>query len=199
MINLLPPDKKQVIRFARLNSRMVGWLNGALIVFAGLAVITGGSLFYLNQDINGLQKNINDAEQSLKEQKEDETLRQVADMSGNFNLVVDVLSREVQFSKLLQHLGTLMPSGTILQDLSLSRDGTRSLTLSLGATDYDRAAQALFNVQSDESLLFEGADATSINCENDDLEPYICVAVIQTVLTEDNPFLLLNQGGGDEQ
>lgn len=198
MINLLPPEQKQVIRYARLNSRMLGWLNGAAIVFAGLAVITGGSLFYLNQDITGLQRTIDDAEHSLKVQKEDETLKQVAAMSGNFSLVVDVLSREVQFSKLLQHLGTLMPSGTILQDLSLSRDGTRGLTLTIGATDYDRAAQALVNLQSDQSLLFAGADATSVNCENDDLAPYICIAEIQTILTEDNPFLLLNQGVGDE-
>lgn len=198
MINLIPPDKRQSIRFGRLNTRLAGWLNSALFVFVGLAIITGGSLFYLRQDSSNLQESIDGTKKELAAQDEAETLSQVSEMSANFTLVVDVLSREILFSKLLQHLGSVMPTGTVLQDLRLSQDGSRGLTLSIGAIGYNQAAQALVNLQSDESLLFTGADATSINCENDQLAPYICIAQVNTILAEDNPFLLLNQGESNE-
>lgn len=194
MINLIPTEHKREIHFARLNAKLINWLIGCAIVFAGLAVITAGSLFYLKQDVSSYQRQIDDGNKQLVDQKETETLKQVAEMSGNFNLVVNVLSREVLFSKLLRYVGSVMPEGTVLQDLNLSRDGSRGLTLTIGATAYDRAAQALVNLQSDENLLFKGADATKIDCEsNESKDPYVCAATIRTILTDDNPFLLLNQ------
>lgn len=199
MINLIPPSTKEEIAYGRKNSLMVRWVIGIALALAGLVVIGGGSLFYLKQDSKNYQKSIEEAELSLEQQGEKQVLEKVGEISGSLSLVVDVLSREVLFSKLLPHLGSLMPDGTILRDLSLNREQTGGINLSIGAINEFTASQALINLQNSEEVLFNGADANSINCEGDEKQmPYICTASVTVLLTGENPFLLLNQGAKDE-
>ncbi len=197
MINLIPTDHKQAISYARQNSKLIGWLTGILVAVVGLAIIAGGGLFYINQDINTYKATIDNSKQKLKAENEEETLARVDEISGRLSLVVDVLSREVLFSKLLPHVGSLMPNGTVLDNLSLSRDQVGGIDLSIGAVDEFAASQALVNLQTSENILFTGADANSVTCENKDTA-YACTVSIRAVMVEDNPFLLLNQGGQDE-
>ncbi len=192
MINLIPTDHKQAITYARYNSKLVGWLIGIVIAVAGLGLIASGGLFYINQDINHYKASIAESKELLKEENEEETLARVEEVSGQLSLAVDVLSREVLFSKLLPHLGTLMPDGTILENLSLSRELGGGIDLSIGATDEFRASQALANIKADDNLLFTAADANRITCENKDTD-YVCTAFIRATLVEKNPFMLLNQ------
>lgn len=196
MINLIPDTQKEVILFARRNNLLVKWVIGVAIAVAGLALIAGGGLFYLRQDSNTYANSIEQARTNLKAQDEKETLDTIGEISGRLSLAVDVLSKEVQFSKLLPYIGTLMPDGTILNDLSLSRDTAGGIDLSIGAVDYQAASQALVNLQqTDDPSLFKGADANSIDCEgSEDEAPYVCTASIRVVLAEKNPFQLLQQG-----
>lgn len=198
MINLMPPAKKEAISYARHNTRLISWLIGIGFAAAGLVLIVGGGLFYLKQDSKTLQKSIAETKQSLLAQDEKATLERIDEISGRLSLVVDVLSKEVLFSKLLPHVGALMPEGTILRDLSLSREQEGGIDLSIGAVDYLSASQALVNLQDSRSLLFTGADANKIDCEGGVADaPYVCTATIRAVMAEDNPFLLLNQGAED--
>lgn len=196
MINLIPTDHKQSIAYARYNTKLVGWLLGIVIAVAGLAVVAGGGLFYINQDINNYKQSIAESEKSLKEENEEETLARVEEISGRLSLVVNVLSREVLFSKLLPYIGSLMPSGTVLENLSLSREQAGGIDLSIRARDEFAASQALANLKADENLLFTAADVNKITCEND--TGYACSVSIRAVLVNENPFLLLNQGGSND-
>ena len=107
MINLLPPGKRQSIAYARYNAVIVRWLVGLGAALTGIALVTGGSLFYLREDSKALKNSIDTMQATLVEQKEDETLRRAQDMSGNIKLAVDVLSNGVLFSQLLEEPGTL--------------------------------------------------------------------------------------------
>ena len=193
MINLIPTDKKTSIAYARRNTIMLRWLSMVSLAVLGLAIIFGGSMFYLKQENKAYAQSIASTKKSLESQKEKETLDRVAEISGRLSLVVDVISREVIFSKLIPHIGALMPDGTVLQGLSLSRDTEGGLDLSIGARDYISASQALVNLQSSDSLLFEGADANNVTCEGIEDPVYKCVASIRAVIVKDNPFLFLNQ------
>lgn len=197
MINLIPTAQKKAISYGRRNTTLVKWIIGAVIAFVGLVAITSGALFYLGQDINNYKKDIATLEDNLKEQKQEEVLADVSELNANFSLVVNVLSREVLFSKLLKHIGAIMPKGVILQDLSLSSDSS-ALTLNLSATDYQKAAQALVNLKAESNLLFREADANSVDCGSSNNPNYPCTASMQVLLTTENPFLLLNQGDSDE-
>lgn len=193
MINLIPSEKKTTIAYARRNAFLLRWLSMISLAVIGLFIIFGGSMFYLKQESKAFEQSISTTQKSLESQKEKETLERVAEISGRLSLVVDVISREVVFSELIPHIGALMPNGTVLQGLSLSRDTQGGLDLSIGATDYITASQALVNLQSSDSLLFEGADANNIVCEGIEDPVYTCVASIRAVIVKDNPFLFLNQ------
>lgn len=197
MINLIPTDHKQSTTFARYNTKLVGWLIGIAIAVFGLVVVVGGGLFYINQDVKNYKESIAISEQTLKAENEEETLARVAEISGRLSLVVDVLSREVLFSKLLPYLGSIMPDGTVLENLSLSREQAGGIDLSIGAVNEFAASQALANIKAEDNLLFTAADANSITCENKDT-PYLCTVSIRAVLVDENPFLLLNQGETNE-
>ncbi|MBA2279098.1 hypothetical protein H0V99_01490 [Candidatus Saccharibacteria bacterium] len=195
MINLMPPEYRQAISFSRRNTALIKWLIGIGIAATGLVLIAGGSMFYLKQDSKSLQQSIDSTKADLKSSNEEETLKRVAEISGSLKLVVDVLSREVLFSKLLQQIGLVMPSGTILQDLSLSRDLQGGIDLLVGASSYNTATQAQVNLQDQANGIFEKADIQSLSCEESSgVSGYPCQASMRALFIKDNnPFLLLNQ------
>lgn len=197
MINLMPPDRKQNIMYARRNSSLVRWISGISLAALGLILIAGGGLFYLKQDSSALQKEIDDTKAELVAQNEAATLKRVEEISGNIKLVVDVLSDEVLFSKLLQHIGLVMPSGTILQDLRLTSDLQGGLSLTIGAANYQAGTQAQVNLADPENGIFEKADLVSLSCSAEATDPrYPCTGTIRALFKEDNnPFLFLNKEG----
>lgn len=198
MINLLPPDHKQAIRFARFNSTLVKWLSGIGIAAAGIAVITGGSLFYLRQDSSSLRTSIEHSKAELESRKEDATLQQAAEMSGNVKLAVDVLSNEVLFSKLLRQIGFALPAGTVLQSLSLTSDlGNTGIDLQIGSLDYETGTRAHVNLNDSSNGIFEKADLNSVTCETgteeEEPSPYPCQVSIRALFMEENPFLFISK------
>lgn len=196
MINLLPPRKKQTIIYARRNTVIVRWLVGLGAALTGIALVTGGSLFYLRQDSKALKSSIETMQATLVEQKEDETLRRAQDMSGNIKLAVDVLSNGVLFSQLLEELTRILPSGTVLKNLSLTDNiASAGLSLEIGALDYEEGSKAHVNLNDPSNGIFQRADLEGIICDENDEEsaPYICLVKIRALFTDNNPFLLISK------
>ncbi len=197
MINLMPPAHKESLSYARRNSALLKWILGIGVGALGIVLFAGGSLFYLKQDTRSLQRSIEASEADLKIQDEAETLKRVDEISGRLKLVVDVLSKEVLFSKLLQQIGLVMPSGTILQDLRLNKDLQGGIDLTIGAVNYNAATQVQVNLQDPANGIFEKADLQNISCSTEeDVGDYPCQVEIRALFIKDNnPFLLLNQEG----
>ncbi|MDQ3123948.1 MAG: hypothetical protein M3Q14_04690 [bacterium] len=196
IINLMPPEHKEAIMYARRNSKIMRWLLGVSLAALLLIVVAGGGLFYLKQDSKAHQKNIETTKAALAAQNEAETFKRVQEIGENLNLVVDVLSDEVLFSKLLQQIGEVMPSGTILQDLSLTSDFKGGLSLRVGSVNYEAGTQAHVNLADKNNGIFEKADLINLTCTSgQNADPrYPCQVEIKALFNQDdNPFLLLNQ------
>lgn len=196
MINLLPPAQKQAIRYARYNSTLVRWISGLGIAAVGIGIITGGSMFYLKQDSSSLVSSIEQSKTELGDKKEQETLKRAADMSGNIKLAVDVLSSEVLFSKLLRQIGFALPTGTVLESLSLGSDiGSSGIDLEIGAVSYEAGSRAHANLNDAGNGIFEKADLITINCGTENEEtpsPYPCKVSVRALFRQDNPFLFIS-------
>ncbi|MDQ3065495.1 MAG: hypothetical protein M3Q36_04480 [bacterium] len=196
IINLMPPDKKEAILYSRHNAKLISWITGVGIGVIILVLIAGAGIFYLKQDSKSTQKSIDSSKVALAAQNEAETFKRVQEIGENLNLVVEVLSDEIVFSKLLQEIGEVMPSGTILQDLSLTSDFKGGLTLRIGAVSYEAGTQAHVNLRDKNNGIFQKADLINLSCtsgENADPQ-YPCQVEIKALFNqEDNPFLLLNQ------
>ena len=196
MINLLPPETKQTFMFARRNAFLVRYLSGLLIGVAALAISVVIGLVLLQQETNNYKDSIAAAEADLKAQREEETIARVKDISNSLKLVVDVLEQEVLFSKLLRQVGAIMPSGTVLQSLSLDSELSGALDLQAGAVNYNAASQVQINLSDPDNGIFTKADLVSITCgASQETGAYPCLVTLRAEFGQDNQFMLLSAQG----
>jgi len=197
MINLLPPAEKEALSFARYNTQLRRWIAGACMGLVGVLVVVLGGQMYLQQSTDTYQHAITSSKDRLAAQKQTDTLSRVKGIQDSLKLVVDVLSREVLFSKLLQQVGLVMPRGTVLENLSLSTIDAEqtAFDLTAKAADYQSASQIQVNLEDPRNKLFDKADLINISCKPPGDEPvqYPCQATLRVLPAKENPFLLLSK------
>ncbi len=197
MINLLPPGTKQDFLYARRNTKLLRWCVTIMFVIGGIIVLIGFGYLYLNKSMNAYASQLDDTTQQLKLQKVDETQKRVQDISNSLKLVVQVLSREILFSKLIQQIGAAMPENTVLTNLQINKlQG--GLDLSAQAKDYKTASQIQVNLQDPATKIFSKADIINITCNNDGTgtlnSKYPCQVQIKALFNSNNTFLFINKG-----
>ncbi len=196
MINLLPPAEKDAIIYARYNTQLRRWILGSLIGLAGVIIVVLGGNIILQQNISDYDKAIASSKEQLKQQNQTETLEQVKGIQDNFTLVVDVLSREVLFSKLLPRVGQVMPTGTVLEGLSLTTEGEQTaFDLTAKATSVATGSQIHTNLTDPDNKLFKKADLVNVTCpsEQEEPSPYPCTVTMRVLPADANEFLLMKK------
>lgn len=194
MINLLPPELKQDYRYARRNHHLLRWLAAFLVAIGGVAIITGAGLFIMSNSIDSYKTRIASAQGQLASQHFSDTQKQVANISSNLKLMVQVLSKEILFSKLLARLGQVTPPGAILTNLSISQTES-AIDITAQTTNYNAATQLQVNLAAPANQIFSKADLVNITCQTGTpaVNPaYPCTATIRAQLTDNNPFLFIN-------
>lgn len=165
MINLLPTNYADSIRYGRQNTHLRGWLLGMAGAIAGLIIIFAGGWEYINMQSKTLQKNIDTTNQQLQAQKLAKVQADAKQITGDIRVINQVLGSEVRFSDLIQAIGNDMPPGTILGGISLGKV-TGGLDLSVGAKDHISAAQAAVNLSDPNNKLFSKLDIVSVSCNS---------------------------------
>jgi len=195
MINLLPPQIKQEIIFARRNTHLRKWSISLAISVVAIAGIVLIGYFFMQQNINTYQIQVEQGKQQLESQKLTETQNKVKDLSNNLKLVVQVLSRELLFSKLLGQIGAVLPNGSVLSELSIN-SVQGGIDLRAAAIDYQTATQVQINLQDPDNKIFAKADIINVQCngaitaENQ----YPCNVQVRALFASNNPFLFISQG-----
>ena len=198
MINLLPPELKQSYHYAVRNVRLVRWAFMCGLSLVGLAVISTAGLIYVQQSTRSYDDQIATGQALLKEEKLSSTQTEIKDISSSLKLAVQVLSKEVLFSKLLTQLATITPSNSVLTSLNISQSQT-SVDVTALSTDYNAAAQLQVNLADPANKLFSKADIVSVNCgsggSSGSDSKYPCTATIRALFASNNPYLFINDGG----
>ena len=189
MINLLPPETKNIYRYGRSNRHLMHWVIACSLGIVGVALITGFGYFYLDHTAKTYAKQIDATNKQLSDQKLASVQKQVKDMSNNLNLAVEVLSKQVLFSELLQQLGKLMPDNTRLSGLSIVQ-AQSGLDISATAQSYSDATQIQVNLTDPNNNIFSKADIVSINCAG--AAEYPCNVVIRGLFLPNNPYMFKN-------
>lgn len=202
MINLLPPETRNDMLYARRNTRLLKWSSILLFALLGVGIIIASGLIYLTETTKTIEKQNISAQAILKNQDLDETQKKVEEISGNVKLASDVLSREVLFSKVLRQLGAALPAQTSLQELEID-DLKGGLTLKAVASDIPSATQIQVNLQDPNNQLFDKADIESINCDasTQGNSSYPCTVQIRALFAKNNPYSYLHtpRSGGEKQ
>lgn len=201
MINLLPPRYKESIEFSKKNTRFLKWLFALFLGLVGLVAVILAGQVYIQRTYSLYEKDSEQTAKRLEAQNLEQTQQRVKELSSNVNLVIDVLSEEVLFSKLFQHVGSIMPPGTALQNLSFS-EFKGAIDLTAIATDYDTATQVQVNLSDEASKIFEKVDIVNTSCREIDPDAatpdlYPCLITVKALFAKDNPFLFLSNEGGE--
>ncbi len=163
MINLLPHDVKEDIFYARRNTLLRNWIMAALVALMGVCIIIAGGLIYMQQAVNRQSVQAAQLREDLQVQKVDETAKRVNEISSNTKLTVQVLSREILFSKLIRQIGSALPANTALQSLKIDNI-QGGIQLNAFAADFNAGTQLQLNLQDPKNGVFEKADINSITC-----------------------------------
>lgn len=195
MINLLPSETKQDYLYGARNTTLLHWtiaFAGALI---GLALLTTYGLVTMQRSSNAYAAQVASAKQQLADQDLEGTEKQVKELSGDFKLVVDVLSKEVLFSKLLRQIATVIPANAVLTGLTINQT-SGGIDITAAARDYETATQLQLNLQDPTNKIFSKADIVSITCSGSaQSDVYPCSVQIRALFSNTNPYLFINSKG----
>lgn len=191
MINLLPPETRENILFARRNTKLLRWSMALLMGAAGIVVVNVFGLFYIDQNTQNISQQVDISRQELKDKKLEETQKRVEELSGSLKLVTQVLSRQILFSDLLEQTGAVMPGGSSLAGLNISKV-QGGIDLQAAAKDYQTASQVQVNLQDPNNKIFEKVDILGIVCAPTSVPSvYPCNGSYRAMFTKNNPFLFL--------
>lgn len=196
MINLLPPEHVNMIRYARQNTTLRKWLLGSLAAIAGLVIIMMAGWIYMDRQAKGLQKNIMLTNQQLKAQNLSKVEADAKEISGDIRVINQVLSNEIRFSGLIQSIGSVMPQGAVLGSLSLNKI-TGALDLSANTTNYASAAQIAANLSDPANGIFSKVDVITVNCTPNQ-QPYFCNATYKALFSKSTKNKFLNVPKGSD-
>ncbi len=200
MINLLPDHYKEEISYSRRNTRLRSWITKSVFALFGVGLIIGGGALYMQSSIMTAERQAKEAQAQLEAQRVEETQKKVEEISGNTKLALQVLSREVLFSKLIKQIGSALPANTALETLEI--DAVQGgLQLNAGAADFTAGTQIQLNLQDPKNGVFEKADINSINCENQVSaeKRYPCTVSLRALFSKNNTYLYITPTTGVKQ
>lgn len=199
MINLLPPEVKEEYHYARRNTRLVRWTVMFGVALIGLVVISFGGILYLDQQAKQYDSQIESLQTSLKQQNQAKTTKEVTEISNDLKLAVQVLSKQVLYSKMLTQLATVIPGNAVLANLNLDQS-KGALDLTANATDYTAATQLQVNLSDPSNKLFSRADIVNIACASAGdtsggssaaNSKYPCTVTVRALFADKNPYLFI--------
>jgi hypothetical protein len=167
MINLMPPDVKEDIRFAKLNVSIVQYCILAAIVGIALVGILLFGLLILNNDRSQLEDGIVERQAILDELKLDED--RAKKLSDSIDTIGALFDKEVEFSEIIVQIGSLIPAGSSIDSLTLPNN-VKKAPLNLIVRVPTQPDSAVLQQNFANSPLFKGADIQSVTPANRDSE-----------------------------
>lgn len=195
MINLIPVEYVDSLRHAHQGAIFRRWLAATLLATTGLALILGLGWVYIDQQNRNLERNLADINQQLQANDLAGIQEQARDITNNIKTINQVLSREIRFSALISQIGSVMPPGTVLSGLTLSKvDG--AIDLSTSAKDYTSATQIAVNLGDPKNKIFDKVDIVKINCSSGGESSYPCSGNFRALFSKSTRNMFLNVPGG---
>ncbi len=193
MINLIPNNLKEDIVFARRNTLLLRASVGIIGVIVGGLLIIGAGNLYLANETKSFNKAAEQTAAALEAQDLTATKTRIKELSNGLKLILQVLSKEILFSKLLKQAGAVMPEGSVLSTIEIS-EVEGGIDINAFAKDYQTATQVQLNLADPQNKLFEKVDIVQVTCYKRAQEgsPYPCSVGLRALFADNNPYLFIN-------
>lgn len=137
MINLLPPQIKEQVVYAKRNALVLHYLQ--LVVF--ITLILGGTFagahIYLQRRITAAEADAQQKQLAIAKFKGLE--KNVADLNGRVATIKNIQAAQSKYSLLLSDLAQAVPAGVAIDSLNLTGDDKKPVIISATADSYNSA------------------------------------------------------------
>jgi hypothetical protein len=163
VINLLPPDHKEQIRYAKLNRLALSYVRILGVVVVVLGIVFAASIWWLNKQTTGVTADV--AEKTATIAALNATFTPKAkEASDRLNAIKYVESTQTHFSAVIADIAKVVPQGVSINNMTLTGNSSTPVRISVTASSYAGA------------LSFRNALITS---------PRIAGADLETIATSD--------------
>lgn len=197
MINLLPPDVKLDIQYARHNTVLVRWIMAGFLFAALVVSLIGFGQYYIAKNTQVTLASVEVTNQRLASQNMLNAQKELETISKNLKTVLQIAGKQLLFSKLITRIGGILPAQTRLNGMTLSTSNS-ALDLNVAARDRNAATQAVINISDPKNGLFSKADLVSVTCNDTATDGYPCQAQIRVVMKTDSSYYFLNSVTGKQ-
>jgi Tfp pilus assembly protein PilN len=136
MINLLPPDLKEQIRYAKLNRLVLRYLRVTVVVVVVLGGMFAGAYYLISNQSKAISADVSTKETSINSQKK-VLIPKAQDASERLNAIKYIQDTQTRFSLLISDLVKVLPQGVRLESVNLTGDDKAPVALSVTADTYD--------------------------------------------------------------
>lgn len=163
MINLLPPQVKEQLAFAKLNAVVMRYLKVVTALIIVLAVAFGGTYVYLSQRISGIDTELANKQAVVDSYKPTQKAAKV--LNDRVAAIKSIQNAQPRFSKLLDDIAKFTLKGTSITSLALTGEDNKPLVISATAQSYSEAVSLRDALAT--SGRISGADIQSIADQGD--------------------------------
>ena len=135
MINLLPPDIKVQIRYAKYNRLVLGYIRLLVGVVVMLGGIFAGTIFYVNREAAQVAQDVQARQAELATKLVFQ--KQAQEISDRLEAIKALDASQTRFSVLLNDLSKYLPQGVSLEGITLTGDDKKPLSISVIGNSYD--------------------------------------------------------------
>ncbi len=135
MINLLPPDIKVQLKYAKYNRLVLSYLKLAVGVVVLLGTIFAGTLYYVAQETNRVAKGVESRQAELNSNLAFQ--KQAQEISDRLQAIKTLDSSQTRFSLVLDDISKYLPQSVSLEGITLTGDDKKPLAIAIFGSTYD--------------------------------------------------------------
>jgi Tfp pilus assembly protein PilN len=171
MINLLPAQYKEQVRFGRYNVRLRWYVGLVLVVFAGMTLTLLGANWYAGSELRRLEGELGVIEEQLGPVRTlSEEAKQIA---TKLKTLKELFAKETNYVALLEDIEKTIVKGAQLQQLELTGDETKPLEMRFIIND--KLVAATLRNSLEQSDRFKFVDIQDITESDTESGPQIIV------------------------
>jgi Tfp pilus assembly protein PilN len=173
VINLLPPDLKDQIRYAKLNRLVLRYLRVVVVVVVVLAGIFAGAFYLLDQQTAVVTADVADKQKTIAGFNTS-FLPAAKNASDRLNAIKYVQATQTRFSAVVADIAKVVPQGVSIDSMTLTGDDKTPVTIAVTAQSYSQALA--FRNALITSPRIAGADLESISASGSTYQTSVVVA-----------------------
>lgn len=159
MINLLPPEIKEQVRFSKRNVVLRRYAILTTFVAAVLLGTLLGAHVFADRQIANLEDGLEEKRMELVEYEELES--QVGSLDSRLNTISRLYDQQTRFSALLEDLADVLPDGAFINSIVLTGEADQPVQITVSTASFTQAGTINGALSSSERI--ESVDIQSIN------------------------------------